>query len=188
MIAGQVASAHRPAIASGQALQTFEASRQMIGRGRRHRRELLKQPRLASRPQGQCPQVLRLGPDTLCRVDHLAVHIQRRQHRSILYAALFGEVEGPLDGGMQRSTAQQPGSVEQVEPFELVARLEPDIHSPARLLQHQAMGRFDELRLQRFAQLQQRLANVVVLTYGQHLQEGLGQVHLRVLQRAAAQV
>ncbi|MNN90501.1 hypothetical protein D3C81_2084590 [compost metagenome] len=50
------------------------------------------------------------------------------------------------------------------------------------------MGRFDEVRLQRFTQLQQRLLGMFISAHRQHLQERLGQVHLWVLQRAAAQV
>ncbi|MNZ21766.1 hypothetical protein D3C78_388470 [compost metagenome] len=50
------------------------------------------------------------------------------------------------------------------------------------------MLRFDEVRLQGLAQLQQCLLHTLICTHGENLQEGFGQVHLRVLQRAAAKV
>ncbi len=88
---------------------------------------------------------------------------------------------------MEWTVTQQRRGLQQEEPLKLMPRLEPVIHSPARLLQHQPVLRLDKARLHLRDQLRQLSLGVQVFTHRQGGQEGFGEVHQRVLQRPAAQ-
>ncbi|RMO64729.1 hypothetical protein ALQ29_05613 [Pseudomonas marginalis pv. marginalis] len=150
------------------------------------RQQLALQHRFAVRPQGQCPQVLSLGPDALGAVAHRAVQRQHAADRTagVIHTLKLCVGKGPCQRSMQRRTAQYRRRLQQEEPLELVPRLEPVIHRAQRFFHHYAVLAVDEALLHGRRQRQQGCLHLGVFTHGEGGEEAFGQMHQGILQRA----